>query len=136
MAGAFLRDIAIPHMLAADAIMFGTAGEADAEWIAGFILARHLDRLTLRELAQNRRQFRAPERRRPLLAALEAMVACGWLVAEEHAWPGEPSAWRVNPRVHELFRHTAEAERARRQQVHADIVQLKPAAPWLSAEEA
>jgi hypothetical protein len=135
MAAAFLRDIAIPHMLAADHIMFGTSGEADAEWIAGFILARKLERLTLRDLVQARRSFRAPEYRRTLLAALDAMVDCGWLVPEDVPWPSEPTAWRVNPRVHERFRKAAEAERARRAQVRAELQSLRSHPPIPDVEE-
>jgi hypothetical protein len=135
MAAAFLRDIAIPHMLAADHIMFGTSGEADAEWIAGFILARELGRLTLRDLVQARRSFRAPEHRRTLLATLEAMVDCGWLVPEDVPWPSEPTAWRVNPRVHERFRKAAEAERARRAQVRAELQNLRSHPPIPDVEE-
>ena len=134
MAAAFLRDIAIPHLLAADAIMFGTAGEADAEWVAGFILAQGAARLTLRDLVQHRHAFRAPERRRAVLAALDAMVAFGWLVPEEHLPHAAPTAWTVNPLVHERFREAAERERERRQRVREELDRLRTGGLWPGEE--
>ncbi len=134
MAAAFLIEIAIPNMLAADEIMFGSPGEADAEWIAGFVLAQGVERLTIRQLVQNRHAFRAPERRRALLAALEAMVAFGWLEAEPHPPHADPSAWMVNPLVHERFRQTADAERDRRQRLRRELERLRAETPWLEEE--
>lgn len=134
MAAVFLTEIAIPNMLAADEIMFGSPGEADAEWIAGFVLAQGVERLTIRQLVQNRHAFRAPERRPALLAALEAMVAFGWLEAEPHPPHADPSAWTVNPLVHERFRQTANAERDRRQRLRRELERLRAETPWLEEE--
>lgn len=134
MAAAFLTEIAIPNMLAADEIMFGSPGEADAEWIAGFVLAQGIERLTIRQLVQNRHAFRAPERRPALLAALEAMVAFGWLEAEPHPPHADPSAWTVNPLVHERFRQTADSERVRRQRLRKELERLRAETPWLEEE--
>ncbi len=110
--------------------MFGTAGEADAEWVAGFILAQGAARLTLRDLVQHRHAFRAPERRRAVLAALDAMVAFGWLVPEEHLPHVAPTAWSVNPLVHERFREAAERERERRQRVREELDRLRTGGLW------
>jgi hypothetical protein len=63
------------------------------------------------------------------------MVDCGWLVAEDVPWPSEPTAWRVNPRVHERFRNAAEAERARRAQLRADLLKLRSHPPIPDVEE-
>lgn len=136
MAAAFLTDIAIPNMLAADEIMFGGSGEEDAEWLAGFILGRRVESLTLRDLVQFRKVYRAPERRRALMAALDLMAVFGWLAPEEGRSPfSEPTAWQVNPRVHERFREIAEIERERRRRLHAELVVAQVQFRFLQEEE-
>lgn len=137
MAAAFLTEIAIPNMLAADEIMFGGSGEEDAEWLAGFILGRRVERLTLRDLVQFRKVYRAPERRRALMAALDLMAVFGWLAPEEGRSPfSEPTAWQVNPRVHERFREIAEIERERRRRLHAELVAAQAQFRFLQEEDA
>jgi hypothetical protein len=41
-AAAYMRDVLLPHLLRADAIMFATVQTGHARWIAGFILAKQL----------------------------------------------------------------------------------------------
>ena len=45
-------DIVLPHMLRAHAVMFSTAQTGHAQWIAGYILAKSLDRITTRDVVR------------------------------------------------------------------------------------
>ena len=122
MAASFMRDILLPHLLRADAVMFSTEQTGHARWIAGFILARGEARVALRDIVQAYGALRAPESRRELLQVMESLVTVGWLMPEEPANPARPpSAWRVNPMVHEQFAARAAVERERRQRVRRDI---------------
>src|SRR4051794_27938518 len=60
-AASYLRDILLPHLLRAEAIMFSTSQTGHARWIAGFILARGQRRIARRDIAQNYTPLRPPE---------------------------------------------------------------------------
>jgi hypothetical protein len=111
-----LRDVLLPHLLRAEAVMFATAQTGHARWIAGFILSKgNTDRLTLRDVVQAYHPLRAPEQRGELLEVMESLVAMGWLRPELQANPARgQSAWLVNPIIHTAFAARAEAERAAR----------------------
>lgn len=111
-AAAFIRDIVLPHLLRADAVMFLTAQTGHGRWVAGFILARHLERVTARDVVRSYRALEAPEQKRELLEVMESLVTMGWLRAEATTNPAKPAnAWEVNPRVHTHFAPMAEQER-------------------------
>jgi hypothetical protein len=59
-AAAFLRDLVLPHLLRADALMFSTAQTGHARWIGGFILARAAPRVTVRDVVQVYGALRPP----------------------------------------------------------------------------
>jgi hypothetical protein len=112
----YMRRILLPHLLRADAIMFSTAQTNHAKWIAGHILAHHLDRIAARDL-RGYRPLSAPEARDELSSVMASLVAIGWLDPEPPRNQFAPvSAWRVNPLVHERFAARAAQERAERQQ--------------------
>lgn len=109
---ALMRDVLLPHLLRAEALMFATAQTSHARWIAGFILSRELERLPLRDIIQAYHPLRAPEQRRELLDVMESLVAMGWLMPEPQANTARPpSAWLVNRAIHTKFAARAAAER-------------------------
>ena len=125
---AYMRDILLPHLLRADALLFLTPQTGHARWIAGFILAndeaREAGRITLRAVTRAYGPLRAPELRRQLLEVMETLEVMGWLRAE----PPEnvarhPAAWRINPAVHASFAARAAAERERRQRVKEEMLE-------------
>jgi hypothetical protein len=111
----YMRDILLPHLLRAEALMFSTAQSGHARWIAGLILASGKLRFTLREVVQAYGALRAPDCRRDLLEVMESLVTVGWLRPEEQSNPArQPAAWAVNPAVLTLFAERAELERKAR----------------------
>ncbi len=125
-AAAYMREIVLPHLLRADALMFLTAQTGHARWIAGHILARGLERVASRDVVRAYRALEAPEQKRELLEVMDGLVTMGWLRAEATSNPAKPpTAWEVNPRVHTTFAARAEQERERRaraQQETADAI--------------
>ena len=111
----FMREILLPHLMRADALMFSTVQTGHARWIAGHILTRGYKRIGMRDVVQAYGPLRAPEKRRELLDVMESLVTVGWLIPEEPANPSRPPpAWAVNPAVHTQFAARASQERARR----------------------
>ena len=77
--------------------------ERDAKALAGFIVARRLDRLNLRELRKATPGWHGPKEPRRLDAAAEHLVDAGWLTREPGKSIGRPAkTYRVNQRVFEL----------------------------------
>ena len=87
----YMRDILLPHLLRAEAIMFSTAQTGHARWIAGLILARNQLRITDRDVVQAYGPLRPPECRRERLEVIESLVTVGWLRPEEQSNPARPS---------------------------------------------
>jgi hypothetical protein len=88
-------------------------GIEDMRAVAGYILAKKVDRLVTSDLG---RKVRASMRTLTVSAInqlLSPLVAGGWLVPERE---GNPSnrAWLVNPAAHKTFGSRAEAETERR----------------------
>jgi hypothetical protein len=108
----YMREILLPHLLRAEALMFSTAQTGHARWVAGFILTKGKLRVTLRDVVQAYGALRAPECRRELLEVMESLVTVGWLHPEEQTNPiRSPAAWSVNPSVLTCFARRAEQER-------------------------
>ena len=78
----FMKDIALPHLLRADAVMFATAASGHARWIAGFILASGSARITTRDVTRAYHPLRAPERAAELSEVMASLVTVGWLEPE------------------------------------------------------
>ena len=111
-AACYMREILLPHLLRAEAVMFSTAQTGHARWIAGFILVRGQPRIALRDVVQAYGPLRAPECRRELLEVMESLVTVGWLRPEAQSNPARPpAAWTVNPAVLSIFAARAERER-------------------------
>ncbi len=113
----FIREILLPHLYRADRLMFLTPMTSDAQWIAGHILERKLDRISIRDVARAYHRFRTPESRRDIEIVMAGLVVCGWLEPEPTPTPTmkPPHRWLVNPAVHTKFAVRAEEERKARE---------------------
>lgn len=119
MAAALMRDVLLPHLLRAEALLFATAQTGHARWVAGFILSnpaiRQRQRVAVRDVQAAYGALRAPEQRRELGEVMAALEMMAWLRSEEpKRGSREVVAWQVNPRIYVLFADAAEAERKRR----------------------
>jgi hypothetical protein len=118
-AAAFAREVLLPHLLRADALLFRTRQTGHARWIAGHILAsddaRQSGRVTARDLQRAYGPLRAPEQRQELEAVMRSLEVVAWVRAELPENPARPvTAWHVNPKLHVIFAERAAEERERR----------------------
>ena len=121
-AAAFMLEIALPHLLRAHRLMFSTTQTGHAQWIAGYIFAERLDRITSRDVVRVYRALKAPEAKNELEAVMASLVTLGWLEPELPTNTAKPvNAWAVNPAVHVKFADRAERERARRDKAREDL---------------
>jgi hypothetical protein len=125
-AASYMREILLPHMLRAEALLFLTPQTGHTHWIAGYILAsdtaRDTCRVTLRDVTRAYGPLRAPERRRELVGCMETLEVMGWLSSEPPENPAKPiAAWQVNPKLHVSFAEYAAIERARRKRLQAEM---------------
>ena len=119
---AYLRDVILPHLLRAEAVMFSGVQSGHARWIAGFILSREDGRIALRDVVRAYGPLKAPEQRSELLSVMQSLETMGWLKAEPQENPARPpTAWEVNPLVLTRFARRAAEERAARRQAKERI---------------
>ena len=115
----FLHGFLLPHALAFYAGVLGLANDHDRlANIAGYILARKLERVTNRDVQRGDRSMRNLTRRETD-AIFEQLDALGWVTRTPGPRPSDPPHWIVNPRVHTKFAERAkgEAERRQREQI-------------------
>jgi hypothetical protein len=118
----YMRDILLPNLQRADAMIFHSVQTNHAGWIAGYILARKLDVVTARDIMQDYKQMKAPEEKRALYSVMESLALYGWVEPIEPANPTKPpNAWTVNPRVHVAYAQRAQEERERRDAIREAI---------------
>ncbi|MGK7870970.1 DUF3987 domain-containing protein [Falsiroseomonas sp. E2-1-a20] len=127
-AEAFMRGVLLPHLLRAEGLLFLTPQTGHSRWIAGHILASEAaqatGRITLRDVTRAYQPLRSPERRRELLACMEALETMAWLLPEVPANPArQPAAWAVNPKLYTILAAEALAERERRKQARAEVTE-------------
>jgi hypothetical protein len=67
-------------------------------WVAGYILARKLDRVTLSEI---KRAYHDVDERR-VGAAMRRLWECGWVGVPQHDRTKRSTTWHVNPRVQDV----------------------------------
>lgn len=128
-AAAYLREVLLPHLQRAEAVLFNTPQTGHAHWVAGYVLAnaeaRETGRVTLRDVTRAYGPLRAPERRQELLDTMATLEVMAWLTAEPTSNPGRTTAaWQVNPKLFTRFAVEAEAERARRARAKAEATEL------------
>jgi hypothetical protein len=118
----YMRDVLLPHLLRAEETMFSTAQTSHARWIAGYILAKKLTRITDRDIVQAYGALRSPECRRERLEVMEGLVTMAWVRPEEQINPSRPTAaWLVNPAVLTVFAARAERERIARSKAREQL---------------
>jgi hypothetical protein len=110
----FLHDFIFRH---AATFYFGTLGLADNHDrlanVAGFILARGLDRITNRDVQRGDRSMRKLTDW-DTLKLFEQLEALGWVERRLPKKPQEKIQWIVNPQVHIQFADRAKGEADRR----------------------
>jgi hypothetical protein len=127
-AAGFLRDVLLPHLLRADALLFLSRQSGHARWIAGYILAsdeaRRAGRVAARDIQRAYGPLRAPEQRRDLEAVMASLEVVGWVRAETPDNPARPvTTWHVNPQLHLAFAERGKAERERRDRARQDATE-------------
>jgi len=97
----------------------------DARWIAGYILAHKLDRITARDLKRVYTNLNGSDDR--CKAAMRVLADCRWVGEPEQRriGGGEGLYWAVNHRVHVLYAERAIAEKTQREATKAGIIAAK-----------
>jgi hypothetical protein len=101
-----------------------TASDDDAEWIAGFILARGRETIDERDLYRSYGRFKPQDKRGDIQPAMHALEMLNWVRPIGPGRQGKPNKWEVNPAVHDgRFATFAAAEHVRRSGVREMIAQ-------------
>lgn len=128
-AGAFLHGFLLPHAIAFYAGVLGLSNDHDSlEAVAGYILARKLERVTNRDIHHGDRTMRRLSRL-DTEAVLEQLDALGWVDRVPGARPSSPPQWIVNPAVHTKFEKRAAAEAERRARERKTIAAMTKGIP-------
>jgi hypothetical protein len=120
----FLHDFLLPHAVAFYGGMLGLSDEHDRlQAVAGYILARGLQKITNRDVYHGDRTMRALKKRdiEDIFAQLDAL---GWIDRIPSTRINSPSHWRVNPECHRLFQDRAKKEAERRKGAREMIAAL------------
>ena len=119
----FMHEFLLPHALAFYSGVLALADDHDRlSAVAGYILARKMERITTRDVARGDRTMRRLTRQ-DTNATFEQLEALGWLARKSAPRPSDPPHWLVNPLCHELFETRAREENERRARVHELIKQ-------------
>ena len=111
----FMRQFLLPHATAFYSGILKFADDHDRlAAIAGYILARHSERITNRDVQRGDRTMRRLTRH-DTESALEQLEALGWLTRMPGRRLTDPPHWAVSPVVHVKFAARAEEERQRRE---------------------
>jgi len=122
-----MRNYLLPHSLAYYTDILGASGDLEhMRWIAGHILSKRLEVITLRDLLQSYKQWRGLDewRRTRIMQTLEDM---GWLVAvgDERRSKRGAHTWAVVMSAHSIFAEKARLEAATRENVRAEIKSMQ-----------
>jgi hypothetical protein len=117
----FLTEFVYSHAIAFHEQVLGVS-EADehARWIAGLILSRGMATIDERTIYRSYLALRPKEKRGGITEAMRVLEMQGWAqpIKERR---GKPTAWSINPEVHEMFAARADEERSRRLAAHSSI---------------
>jgi hypothetical protein len=122
--GTLLHRFFLQHALAFHVGMLGVSNDHDRlEAIAGYILAKRLDKITNREVKANVRCMRkaSPKEVEEALLHLDGL---GWVDKTPGPRPSSPVQWIVNPAVHVRFADKAKEEEKRRANVREIMIRL------------
>jgi len=110
----FLHEYLLPHSIAFYTEILGLSDEHERlTAVAGYILARKLERVTNRDVAHGDRTMRKLTKR-DIDNVFEQLDALGWVDRTPAPRPSDPPHWIVNPEVHNRFQTRAVAEAKRR----------------------
>jgi hypothetical protein len=117
----FMHEFLLPHALAFYSGVLALTDDHDQlTAVAGYILARGLERITTRDVARGDRTMRRLTRQ-DTNAVFEQLEALGWLARKSAPRPSDPPHWLVNPLCHQLFETRAKEEAERRAKIHEMI---------------
>jgi hypothetical protein len=120
----FMHEFLLPHALAFYSGVLGLSDDHDRlTAVAGYILARGLDKITNRDVQRGDRTMRNLDRR-DTDSVFNQLDALGWLIRVPGTRPTDPPHWRVNPEVHRRFAQRAKQEAERRREERAVIANL------------
>jgi Protein of unknown function (DUF3987) len=123
-AAKFLHGYLLKHALAFYGNVLGLSDHhSRITAVAGYILARELDRVTNRDIQRGDKTMRGLSRRETD-TVFEHLEAFGWVNRVPGPRPGDAPHWIVNPAVHALFSDKADQERRRRDEMRAMIASL------------
>lgn len=119
MAHALIRNCVIPHASRVYPSMGNSDGTGveDMRAVAGYILAKKVERLVSSDLGRKVRTVFRTMTVSAINQLLSPLVAGGWLVPERDGNPANRT-WLVNPIVHTTFNARAATEAGRRAQAH------------------
>jgi hypothetical protein len=123
-AAGFLQGFLLPHAAAFYMGALGLSNDHDRlAAVAGYILARKLERITNRDVQRGDRTMRGLDR--PEIEAIfDQLDAFGWIDRTPGHRLTDPPRWIVNPAVHVKFAERAEAEKSRRERDRKMIASL------------
>jgi Protein of unknown function (DUF3987) len=120
----FLHGFLLPHALAFYAGVLGLSNDHDRlTAVAGYILARRLEKITNRDVQRGDSTMRKLDRR-DVHSIFDQLDALGWITREAGPRPTHQLHWLVNPAVHRKFADRARTEADRRQKDRALIAGL------------
>jgi hypothetical protein len=118
----FLHEFLLPHALAFYAGVLNLADDHDRlAAVAGYILARKLDRITNRDVQRGDRTMRRLTKR-DTEVVFEQLEALGWVTRTAPTRLTDPPHWIVNEHCHQLFEKRAKEEVERRRREQATLV--------------
>src|SRR5262249_13540893 len=116
----FLHKFLLQHAIAFYVDVMGLSDDHDRlAAVAGYILARQLERITRRDIQRGDGTMRRMDRR-DTDSVFHQLEAFGWLRKHEGLRQGDVR-WLVNPAVHDRFAAKAAEEAKRREQARAEI---------------
>jgi hypothetical protein len=120
----FMQRFLLPHAVAFYAGVLGLSDDHERlTAVAGYILARRLDRITNRDVQRGDRTMRGLGRN-DIESIFHQLDAFGWITREPGPRFTDPPHWVVNPEVHARFAAKAEQEAARRLREREMIAEL------------
>jgi hypothetical protein len=120
----FLHGFLLPHAISFYVGMLGLSDEHDRlTAVAGYILARKLEKITSRDVQRGDRTMRGLHKQ-DTENVFHQLEAFGWVNRMAGRRPSDPPQWIVNTDVHRMFADRAAKEAERRQRDRAIIAEV------------
>lgn len=118
----FMSDYLMRHSLCFYSNVLGLDdGQEMVQDVAGFILSKRLESVTMRVVERHVRSFRKALKE-DRLRCMEQLEVFGWIEANNKR--SDAAAWVVRPEVHTMFAEKAEMERLRRHEIRQAILDM------------